>query len=417
MGSSCSADTHVDTKAQQAHPIRAEKPAVPKSVTSYHVQGEVTPPPASRTMSVKIVAAKPKSPPDEANADETVVAKPNLAAQTVIPKSGSISKPLPADTMPPQPRKPITTSETKSAADEKPAKSDVAVDDTRKPIAADAHHQESLVAAEKRQSTKQPKLQCPAECITPAADYMNKPVNEGWEPMVGVEKMPGYYAWSGSYETAWTGDKWTKASTFHIKTIWGWSSEPLQHVIVRHEEYDASTKMPLKLPVFEVHMATPPVDELEEPVFPDKDHRQLKPMSYQQLPVGSVARLIVEYGLKMLGRKDGNGECWTVCANALEHVPQCLPCRGTVFGRMIPWNETMPGDILFFELVSIVTPQYTASLGTPLHFAIVQDTHADGSVTMLHQNVTEDQTVQQQSYNFSYVTDGKIIVYRPQPKP
>jgi hypothetical protein len=125
---------------------------------------------------------------------------------------------------------------------------------------------------------------------------------------------------------------------------------------------------------------------------------------------------VANYAVEHLGIRVGNGECWTLAKEALI-AAGAQPPRGYVFGREVgqgePWQ---PGDIIQFtgcEFVE-VQPERTVHfvLGTPEHTAIIYAI-ANGTVTILQQNVNDDKRVQTQTLDFNRMTAGRYKVYSP----
>ena len=127
---------------------------------------------------------------------------------------------------------------------------------------------------------------------------------------------------------------------------------------------------------------------------------------------------VANFAVQNLGGKVGNGECWTLAAEALK-AAGAQPASGYNFGRLLPQNETwMPGDIIQFNNCQFVDVQphrrSTITVGAPNHTAIVYALK-DGLVTILQQNVNGDKHVQTGVLNFSEMVSGTLQVYRPVP--
>ena len=64
-----------------------------------------------------------------------------------------------------------------------------------------------------------------------------------------------------------------------------------------------------------------------------------------QFPSSPLAKDIVRFASSMIGKKVGNGQCWTLAAEALK-AAGAEPPKGYTFGDEIPLEDLQPGDIL-----------------------------------------------------------------------
>jgi len=122
---------------------------------------------------------------------------------------------------------------------------------------------------------------------------------------------------------------------------------------------------------------------------------------------------IVQFALNHLGTEVGNGECWTLAADALIYAG-ARPANGYVFGATIPMADIASGDILQFESAVFVGTTYWMRLGLPHHTAIVYDVQGT-NVTVLHQNYNDLRVVQKTLINFADMKSGTVTVYRAVP--
>ncbi len=111
-----------------------------------------------------------------------------------------------------------------------------------------------------------------------------------------------------------------------------------------------------------------------------------------------------------LGRRVGDGECWTLAAQAMKQSG-AQPPRGYVFGRTISLKDANPGDILQFKSARFETARERKLLGTPNHTAIVYATR-DGKTFVLHQNFGSKK-VTTLDLDFQDLVSGSVIAYRP----
>jgi hypothetical protein len=120
---------------------------------------------------------------------------------------------------------------------------------------------------------------------------------------------------------------------------------------------------------------------------------------------------VLEFAQKNLGKQVGNGQCWTLAAEALAYAG-AQPANGYVFGDVVALSQAEPGDIMQFYNVHLVGAGYWMVLGAPHHTAIIQS--IDGQqITMLNQDVNNNLRVQVSVINLADYVSGTITVYRP----
>jgi hypothetical protein len=122
---------------------------------------------------------------------------------------------------------------------------------------------------------------------------------------------------------------------------------------------------------------------------------------------------ILEFALNHLGQQVGNGECWTLAAEALTSAG-AKPAEGYVFGAVIPLSSTQPGDILQFESAVFAGLAYWMQMGFPHHTAIV-DSVQGSSMVVLNQNFNNIRRVQTTLINFADMQSGSVTAYRAVP--
>lgn len=133
----------------------------------------------------------------------------------------------------------------------------------------------------------------------------------------------------------------------------------------------------------------------------------------QQKP-STLNQAIVRFAVSQLGKKVGNGECWTLAAEALE-AAGAEPPKMYDFGEEIELSEITPGDILQFTSARFDRADggYVI-MGTPNHTAIVYAINGD-QVFVLHQNFGQ-KIVTVLDINFDNMTSGSVQAYRAVPK-
>jgi hypothetical protein len=123
---------------------------------------------------------------------------------------------------------------------------------------------------------------------------------------------------------------------------------------------------------------------------------------------------ILAFAQAKLGTQVGNGECWTLAAEALKAADAEPPLQ-YVFGREVATADVRPGMVLQFESARFEGPGYYAVYGAPNHTAIVASVRGS-TVRILHQNVNGDRTVQYGELQLDHLVSGSMIVYQPLPK-
>jgi len=125
---------------------------------------------------------------------------------------------------------------------------------------------------------------------------------------------------------------------------------------------------------------------------------------------------ILAFARKNVGVQVGNGECWTLAAEAVKVAGAKRP-DDYVFGRELEPDEAVaPGDILHFESVRIEEKRRHMTLGAPHHVAVIEQVLGPNRLRILHQNFGGDKTVQSIDLNFAAMTEGKAKIYRAVPR-
>jgi len=113
-----------------------------------------------------------------------------------------------------------------------------------------------------------------------------------------------------------------------------------------------------------------------------------------------------------VGTRDGNGECWTLGANALKSAGT-QDAIGLNFGQEIELSQVYPGDILQFKLCKFVFPGGSKSAGSPDHTSIVTHKLSNSKFEVLEQN---PKPVSVGTYDIGQLTEGTVKAFRPLPK-
>jgi cell wall-associated NlpC family hydrolase len=121
---------------------------------------------------------------------------------------------------------------------------------------------------------------------------------------------------------------------------------------------------------------------------------------------------ILEFTRSQIGKQVGNGECWTLAAEALRYAGAKPPVVYD-FGDEVALDQLQPGDVLHFQTAVFVTPTYQLTMGAPDHVAVVGA--ARGTMLLIyHQNVNGDRRVQSATIDLATMTSGSLVGYRAQ---
>ena len=122
-----------------------------------------------------------------------------------------------------------------------------------------------------------------------------------------------------------------------------------------------------------------------------------------------INKKIVAYAASQIGKQVGNGECWTLGAEALKYAG-AQPPREYVFGDEVKLDQAKPGDILQFTSVRLENERMYVLLGTPNHTAVVYS-HTGTRFFILHQNFG-NRNVSLLDIDFAQMKQGEVKVYR-----
>ena len=133
-------------------------------------------------------------------------------------------------------------------------------------------------------------------------------------------------------------------------------------------------------------------------------------------------RKVLQFAEDHRGQKVGNGECWTLAADALKHAGATRPGTNGLsvahFGRRLNEGETiLPGDVAQFTKAKFVdkTKHGSSSHVMQYHVAIVAK--VDGNkITLLHQNYGGKKIVGTFTINLANKKEGTVDFFRPEPK-
>jgi hypothetical protein len=134
--------------------------------------------------------------------------------------------------------------------------------------------------------------------------------------------------------------------------------------------------------------------------------------SAASVEVGEINRRVVSFAAENLGRQVGNGECWTLAAEALKHAG-AQPPDGYTFGQAIGNDQIQPGDVLQFKSARFDLPNSYILMGMPHHTAIVYSLNGD-QIFVLHQNFGK-RVVSILDFRLETMAQGTMQAYRPLP--
>lgn len=158
----------------------------------------------------------------------------------------------------------------------------------------------------------------------------------------------------------------------------------------------------------------------------------INPKLYETRPNDTVKGAISSLGLNekvrqyansMMGKKVGDGECWSLVNEALKSAGAHQPGQGGygsyVFGKAIGLNELKPGDILQFENVVFkhTNPNGSWSQNNFPHHTAIVNSVSGRQIGLIHQNINGNKTVQTGTINLDdKQSGGTLSAFRPQPK-
>lgn len=124
-------------------------------------------------------------------------------------------------------------------------------------------------------------------------------------------------------------------------------------------------------------------------------------------------RKVVGYAGQSLGKKIGNGECWTLADVAYKFAEIKRPGKDQrVWGRVVDWEneELLPGDILELRAAAFSDGNKSG----PAHTAIVmKQGRGKGEVVVYHQNWGRPgKIVSMTTFDLNKLTSGKAMIYR-----
>jgi hypothetical protein len=130
--------------------------------------------------------------------------------------------------------------------------------------------------------------------------------------------------------------------------------------------------------------------------------------SLGDLPI--LNQRVLQFAEDSLGQRIGNGECWTLTAEALK-AASARPAQAYNFGRELQSGQSvLPGDIIHFRSAVFETGQSTLTMGQPDHTAIVREVSSDSICTLLQQNPGPVNAVE---VDFDNLKSGSYTSYRP----
>jgi hypothetical protein len=129
-----------------------------------------------------------------------------------------------------------------------------------------------------------------------------------------------------------------------------------------------------------------------------------------------VNRAVLEFAEQSLGKTIGDGQCWTLGAEALKaaRAKPPGPIDVYVFGRQLGASESaLPGDIMQFTSCRFEGSWGWLLLGTPNHTAVIQKVESATVYDILGQNPGP---VAARKIDFQYLKSGSYKIYRPLPR-
>ncbi len=128
--------------------------------------------------------------------------------------------------------------------------------------------------------------------------------------------------------------------------------------------------------------------------------------------VSEVNRRVVKFAADHAGQQVGNGECWTLAAEALKDAGAKLD-GAYGFGRKLGKRDAvLPGDVMQFEKARFAGKGHSVSM--PHHTAIVGQVDGPTVFTLLHQNYgASGKTVSRLTIDVRELKEGTMEIFRP----
>ena len=125
-------------------------------------------------------------------------------------------------------------------------------------------------------------------------------------------------------------------------------------------------------------------------------------------------RRVLKFAADHQGQQVGNGECWTLAAEALK-AAGTKPAVESVFGRKLDKRDAIfPGDILQIEKARFERPGHYDTM--PHHTAIIYEVRGPTAFTLIHQNFgAAGKTVSLLPIDTRELKEGAIQAFRPLP--
>jgi hypothetical protein len=131
-------------------------------------------------------------------------------------------------------------------------------------------------------------------------------------------------------------------------------------------------------------------------------------------PVPLINQKIVGFAQAHMRQQVGNGECWTLAAEAMKDAGAQRP-DGYTFGRLLAAGDPiLPGDIIQFTSVRLERPGHWETLGSPNHTAVIEVVMGPKKFKVLHQNAgAAGKTVSNATLDMSELKSGTYQIFRP----
>jgi hypothetical protein len=132
----------------------------------------------------------------------------------------------------------------------------------------------------------------------------------------------------------------------------------------------------------------------------------------------ALNQAVLKFAAAQVGKKVGNGECWTLAAEALK-AAGAKHARGYTYGHKLAAGDPVkPGDIMQFTSARFAGKSgrrtWSMSLGFPNHTAVVKAVLGPGRYQILQQNPGP---VSVATIDFKDLKSGTYEVWRAEPKP
>ncbi|MFP6764308.1 MAG: hypothetical protein VB858_11840, partial [Planctomycetaceae bacterium] len=209
---------------------------------------------------------------------------------------------------------------------------------------------------EKPQKTLPQVISGPARTTTGTVDPARRAQSSSGYIVTRTDGIPGTARTRGRAGSGGAGSGRLPVKRFDSKGPLKQASSPDSRQSKRDRQHERSASQ-----------TDPDVPKSSTHSIPEKSGNTVRPAP---IPSSPVARNVLRFASSQIGKQVGNGQCWTLAAEALK-AAGARPAQGYTYGDEIPLQDIQPGDILQFTRARFDEPGYWAVMGAPNHTAVV----------------------------------------------